>query len=67
MAAMNTKNLMLSPAATDLGLGTSLAQATQDASEEAKKRLKLMQEQRAQSPAGIQLLNPMTMGVTNAL
>jgi hypothetical protein len=35
---MNDKNMGLSPASTDLGLGTALQQQLEDASEEARKK-----------------------------
>jgi hypothetical protein len=40
---MNGKNMALSPAATDLGLGAGLQQQLQDETEEQKKKRKLQQ------------------------
>ena len=59
MATMSTKNMALSPAAMDLGLGTTLSQSVQDKVVENKKKLKQMQAARQMSPAGMSLLmNP---------
>jgi hypothetical protein len=40
MALMNQKNMMLSPAATDLGVGTNLKVQVDDQVNENKKRMK---------------------------
>jgi hypothetical protein len=61
---MNQKNLMISPAAADLGLGASLQAKIEDMTEEAKKRLLAAKKnQSLYSPAGLALLtNPMGDG-----
>jgi hypothetical protein len=41
---MNPKNISLSPAASDLGLGTMLQQQQEDETDEVKKRRKLMED-----------------------
>lgn len=53
MPAFNQKNLALSPAATDLGLGDMLLQQREDETEEARRR-RMMLEQLKQSlsPSG---------------
>ena len=43
MPSMNAKNMALSPAASDLGLGSSLQQQLQDETDEQKKKRKLQQ------------------------
>lgn len=60
MPSMNTKNMMLSPAAMDLGLGASLQVGVENSVEEQRKKLLLKKKQMSlYSPAGISLLgNP---------
>lgn len=56
MPPTSAKNLPLSPAATDLGLGTMLTQQVQDETEEARRRRMMQQQaQSAMSPAVMSL------------
>jgi hypothetical protein len=58
--SMSQKNMMLSPASVDLGLGGSqqLQQQMQAKMEEIRKKKKDGQQSDALSPAGMMLLNP---------
>jgi len=56
MPLMNQKNMMLSPAAIDLGLGASLQTQVQDEIEEIRKRRKQQNTGMLLSPAGVTLL-----------
>lgn len=49
MPMLSVKNMMLSPAATDLGLGDSLAQQVAETEAERKKRLLAQQSQQVRS------------------
>jgi hypothetical protein len=56
MPATSAKNMPLSPAATDLGLGTMLTEQVQDETEEARRRRLLQQQaQQSVSPAVLSL------------
>lgn len=60
MPVTSQKNLMMSPAVLDLGLGAQLQTSVQDSVEELKKKKLLQSKNQNQlSPAGISLLmNP---------
>lgn len=59
---MGQKNLGLSPAATDLGLGDTLVQQMQDRAAEAKKKL-LNPDQQAMAQSGGGMMSPAVMAL----
>lgn len=59
---MGQKNLGLSPAVSDLGLGDSLVQQMQDQDSERKKKL-LNPDVQAQMSSGAQMMSPAVMAL----
>lgn len=62
MATMATKNMMLSPAMTDLGMGDALKTQTQDEIDERKKKLAKLMQPAGISPATMSLLGSSANG-----